>query len=94
MKEAKPMTDWNVCPGCGTYWDGGLNKDGVCRYCGFDRGKYLAEPKMNIPEKCEEHPKYEGIGTPKTDCLTCWMMHKGYTDNKVKELKNASDKKE
>lgn len=73
------------CPGCGLWID---NKAiGKCHYCGFDWTTLdPREPPEPIPDHCDEHGKYEGIGVPKTDCLVCWKMHKGNVDGKVKEL--------
>lgn len=83
-KYMKAITEVNVCPGCGTWWDATKNINEVCHYCGFDLN-ILHNPIEHI-ERCEEHPKYEGVGVPKSDCLTCWKMHKEYTHNKVKKL--------
>ena len=80
------------CPGCGSYIDEFRSNGGVCGYCGFDRNVYAQEKPETIPPKCEDHPKYEGIGVPKVDCLTCWTMHKGYVDGKVKGLKDEKGK--
>ena len=73
----------SYCPACGTYFDN-WKGDGICFSCGFKMPEVqIPEP---TPEKCEEHPKYEGIGAPKSDCLVCWKMHRGYVEGKIKEL--------
>ena len=86
------MTGQNFCPECGTAIDDINGNGGICGYCGYDRLTHFRDKPIEekIPDKCDEHPKYEGIGVPKTDCLTCWLMHKGYTDGKVKELKEGT----
>ena len=79
------MTKFNFCPECGAAWDA-WNDDAVkCWQCGYDDKRQDA-PVEVFPDKCEDHPKYKGIGVPLADCATCWKMHKKVVIDKIASL--------
>ena len=76
------MLSFVYCPMCGVSWDE-YDREHGCFCCGY---KQTDEAGVIIPDKCDDHPKYKGIGVPVTDCPTCWRMHYGLVAAKVKEL--------
>ena len=83
------MSKWNYCPNCGSAWDA-WNEDATeCWNCGFKQAEAETIKPEAVPDKCENHPKYKGIGAPSSDCLICWMVYKGKIEAKIKELQST-----
>ena len=80
---------YEYCPYCGAAWNpwGDEKNASKCWACGHVVEE-MAIPEESAPEKCDDHPKYKGIGLPTADCLVCWKMHKAVVVAKIKELSN------
>ena len=80
------MEKFNYCPMCGAAWDAWNDGATKCWNCGWEQEDITSGTSEVLPDKCEDHPKYHGIGVPVAECLTCWKMHKKLVDAKIKEL--------
>lgn len=80
------MTKYNYCPNCAAAWDAWSDGATECWNCGYKQELAASGSLEVLPEKCEDHPKYHGIGIPTSECLTCWKVHKRIVDAKVAEL--------
>ena len=79
------MYKFNFCPMCGAAWDAWNDNATKCWQCGYEEEAKTAVADV-LPEKCEDHPKYKGIGIPAVDCLTCWKLHKKIVIDKISTL--------
>lgn len=81
------MAKMNFCPECGTFLESDDHAKGQCYYCQTKMSDYGEVKPEVVPDHCDKHPRYEGVGVPKDDCLTCWLIHKSVVSKKVEELR-------